>query len=116
MYYAAIIGLIIICFVVIMRSSYNVVGTPSKNSEERFEIIKQKVELMGGEVINIEKGKSKDCPYSKEMNNDDGSTKIFYKTRYCIGDEVKEGWAILIIQQSIVLKTGSPEKKWVWRL
>lgn len=51
-----------------------------------------------------------------EFNTDDGALYIPYRVKYIFNDNEKEGWAILKIQQSFVVKTGVPENNWIWRL
>lgn len=91
-------------------------GTPKKNSDERLRFIEEKIISIGGKVNNIEQIKRANCPFCDEVNVDDGSVYNFYKIEYTKNDEIKEGWTILKMQQSIVGPIGALNSEWLWKL
>lgn len=47
---------------------------------------------------------------------DDGSYYVFYRIEYSVMDELKEGWAILKLQQAFLGTVGQEEYNWFWKL
>jgi|BioPla2DNA2_1021312.scaffolds.fasta_scaffold100937_2 hypothetical protein len=92
--------------------------TPAKTQDKRMEYLTNKIESIGGNVINIETIKKVDSPLYDEVNNEDGSTHVFYKINYILEDENKEGWAVLIMQPSLVTMDfpGLHDSDWILRL
>ncbi len=92
------------------------IGTPKKNNNIRTIMIEEKVTSIGGIVQNIKTSKSGDYPYIQEINQNDGSYYVFYKITYRLNDEIKEGWAVLKLQQSLVGPVGATTNEWIWKL
>jgi hypothetical protein len=90
------------------------IGSPNKNYNIRTKIIENKVSSIGGTIVKIETSKSSDYPYMNELNQNDGSYHVFYKVTYLLGDETKEGWATLKLQQSLVGPIGASSNEWIW--
>lgn len=91
-------------------------GKPSKNLNERHKMIEEQVASIGGAIEKIEISKSSFYPYLSELNLNDGSYHVFYKVIYQLESEVKEGWAVLKMQQSIVGPAGASTNDWIWKL
>jgi hypothetical protein len=71
---------------------------------------------IGGTVEQIGTPKSSNYPYIDELNQNDGSYHVFYKVTYRLDEVVKEGWAILKLQQSMVGPIGASDNDWIWNL
>ncbi|MGI6083937.1 MAG: hypothetical protein ACOYIF_00670 [Acetivibrionales bacterium] len=93
-------------------------GTAKKNEVKRTIDITNKIESIGGKLINIETSKKSECPFNNEIDYEDGSVYVFYKIHYVLDDENKEGWAILILRPSFITmnSAGAHDTEWIWRL
>ncbi len=61
-------------------------------------------------------GKCSTAGYFHELNQNDGSYHVFYKVTYRLDEEIKEGWAALKLQQSMVGPIGATTNTWIWNL
>ena len=95
---------------------FRTIGTPKSNSNARTQAIEAKISSLGGSVEKIETSKSDNYPYIHELNRDDGSYHVFYKITYRLGEEIKEGWAVLKLEQSMVGPNGATDQHWIWKL
>ena len=81
----------------------------------RLVMIRQRVELMDGHVLSISIIDRKDCPFSNEYSDPDQLYR-FYKINYNNADhEMKEGWAILNLEQNWFGPFGETQTNWSWR-
>lgn len=92
------------------------IGSPKKNYNKRTRAIEEEVTSIGGIVEKIETSKSSCYPYYNEINLDDGSYHVYYKVTYRLNDEIKEGWVVLKLQQSIYGPNGATTNEWIWKL
>lgn len=106
----------VICVSIILFFYLKMLGTPNKNKEERIKSLEKEIESFGGKMISAVKSKRVECPYNTEFNDDDGSLYIPYKIKYLFKNEIKEGWAILKIKETLALSLGITENKWILRL
>jgi hypothetical protein len=104
----------ILMVVAVIYNFWRCIGTPNKNYEKRTKIMEDRIESIGGKVITIETTNRSDYPFHNNINQDDGSIHVFYKIQYSINDEIKEGWAILKLQQSLVGPIGATLDEWIW--
>ncbi len=112
-----IVALVILSFIIIFHSAYKVVGTPSKNEEKRKGEIELEVKSMGGETVSITKTKKSDCPYVDELGLEMNSLFVPYQVVYKNeDDEMKTGWAILIIKGTMIFSSLVSEDTWVFKL
>lgn len=91
-------------------------GSPKKNHDGRMNAIKEKVQLLGGETIEIIQTKKSDELFKEIVFKDDGSYYVCYRVRYQMEGIEKCGAAILRLEQSMEAYNGVTDNRWMWLL
>ena len=104
-------GIVILGFIVRILS----IGTPAKQDKGRLDRIKKEVDSIGGILIEITKVKRDECPFNLEEGTKEELVYVPYKVKYEMGDQIKEGWAILVIRGTLIGRY-STDNKWIMKL
>ena len=73
--------------------------TSRKVNQERMNVIKNQIKILGGDPLSIDLIDRKHCPFSDEYKDPDLVYK-FYRVNYDVEHELKKGWAILDMKQN----------------
>ncbi|EKQ57212.1 MULTISPECIES: hypothetical protein [unclassified Clostridium] len=96
-------------------ASWMCIMTSRRVYNERMNIIRKEVKSLNGNIICIEQVKRTNCPINNEYQRIELSYK-FYRIKYALEHELKEGWAILAMKQNWCGPNGAIHSKWMWRL
>lgn len=81
----------------------------------RMDMIEKEIKSLGGNIIGIEQVQRTNFPFKNEYHEIELSYK-FYKVKYDLRHELKEGWAILGMKQDWYAPNGAIDSKWMWLL
>lgn len=104
-------GLLIIGIII---SVWMITTTTKRVFRERLAVIKEKINSIGGEVITIDEIDRSDCPMCNDYDNRELSYK-FYKFKYKLDNNLKEGYAIYSMKQNKFGPNGGINGEWMWR-
>jgi len=98
----------------IIVSVWMITTTSKRVYKQRLDVIKEKINSIGGEINTIEEIDRSDCPMCDDYNDRELSYK-FYKFNYRLEGDIKEGYAILSMKQNKFGPNGGIIGEWMWR-
>ncbi len=102
-------------FIIGVILSVWMISTTSKRvNKERLEIVKEKINSIGGENITIDEIDRSDCPMCNDYADRELSYK-FYRFKYKLDNLNKEGYAIFSMKQNKFGPNGGINGEWMWR-
>lgn len=104
-YSILIIGMIITVWIILTSSK--------RIYRERLDVIKNKVDSIGGTVSKIIEVDRSDCPLCNDFMDTEFRYK-FFKFNYQHENVEKEAWAILSIKQTKLGRIDGTDSEWLW--